>query len=80
MTAQAATAPATTALPLKDQTVLVTGGARGLGAAISTAFLEAGANVVINYKTSNEAANVLAQKYPQQALAVQADVRDASAL
>jgi len=81
MTAQAEiTAPTTTALPLKDQIVLVTGGARGLGAAISTAFLEAGAKVVINYKSSATAANELAAKYPQQALAVQADVRDPGAL
>lgn len=80
MTAQAAATPATTALPLKDQTVLVTGGARGLGAAISAAFLEAGANVVVNYKTSSEPANALAKKYPQQALAVQADVTDPNAL
>lgn len=68
------------ALPLAEQQVLVTGAARGLGAAISTAFLDAGANVVLNYHSSGQAANDLAARYPEQALAVQADVREAGQL
>ncbi len=33
----------------KDKTVIVTGGARGIGAAISTLFARTGANVMIDY-------------------------------
>ncbi|MGO3741655.1 3-oxoacyl-ACP reductase [Kerstersia sp.] len=65
---------------LDQQIVLVTGGARGLGAAISRAFLAAGAKVVINYHNSRDAAQALAASAPQQALALQADVRDAAAV
>ncbi|HLR27862.1 MAG TPA: 3-oxoacyl-ACP reductase [Ruania sp.] len=61
---------------LAAQTVLVTGGARGLGAAISRAFLGAGARVVVNYFNSAEAATGLVAEYPQQVLALRADVRD----
>lgn len=61
---------------LDDQVVLVTGGARGLGAAISRAFLDAGARVAINYYASAEAAEALSREYPGRALAVRADVRD----
>jgi 3-oxoacyl-[acyl-carrier protein] reductase len=39
----------------KGQTVVITGGARGIGKAIAECFLEAGARVIITY-TSNEAA------------------------
>ncbi|MDO5493094.1 MAG: 3-oxoacyl-ACP reductase [Nesterenkonia sp.] len=62
---------------LADQIVLVTGGARGLGAAISRAFLDAGARVVINYRSSEEAAQALVEEFPERAFAVAADVRDA---
>ncbi len=61
---------------LADQIVLVTGGARGLGAAISRAFLDAGARVLINYRTSAESAQALVEQFPERALAVAADVRD----
>lgn len=45
---------------LNEQTVLVTGGGRGLGSALVRAFAGQGANVVINYRTSREAAEKLA--------------------
>src|SRR5690606_13337675 len=41
---------------LSPHVVLVTGGARGLGAAISRAFLGQGARVVVNYHRSRDAA------------------------
>lgn len=70
----------TAAHSLATQTVLVTGGARGLGAAISQAFLQAGARVVINYLGSREAAQALAATAPERAIAIQADVRDPEAV
>lgn len=70
------TQAASSALPLEEQVVLVTGGARGLGAAISRAFLGAGAKVVVNYHASERAAWELAGEYPQRAVALAADVRE----
>ncbi len=37
----------------KDKTVIVTGGARGIGKAISLAFAKQGANIVVNYSSTN---------------------------
>lgn len=69
-----------TALSIENQVVLVTGGARGLGAAISRAFLDQGASVIINYLSSKDAAQQLAASAPGRALAYQADVCDARAV
>ncbi|APT91644.1 3-ketoacyl-ACP reductase [Corynebacterium phocae] len=63
-------------LALNEQIVLVTGGARGLGAAISRAFLSQGAKVVINYYQSKDLAQQLAGEYPDNAVAIKADIRD----
>ncbi|GAB3193870.1 3-oxoacyl-ACP reductase [Nesterenkonia suensis] len=65
------------ALPLAEQVVVVTGGARGLGAALTAAFLREGARVVVNYHSSQAAASAIAAAHPEQALAVGADIRDA---
>lgn len=67
-------------LPLKEQLVLVTGAGRGLGSHIARAFLANGAQVIINYLNSNNAAEQLANEFPEQALAIQADVNDAAAV
>ncbi|MET9795620.1 3-oxoacyl-ACP reductase [Nocardiopsis alba] len=64
------------AIPLDRQVVLVTGGARGLGSHLVRAFLREGARVVINHRSSAEAARELADTHPDTALAVRADVRD----
>jgi 3-oxoacyl-[acyl-carrier protein] reductase len=61
---------------LTDQTVLVTGGARGLGRALTDAFLREGATVIVNYFSSGDAAASLMAEHPGRVLAVQADVRD----
>ncbi len=45
------------------KTVLVTGGARGIGKAISEKFAQNGYNVIVNYSKSEEAAYTLAQEY-----------------
>ncbi|WP_459614462.1 3-oxoacyl-ACP reductase [Bordetella sp. 2513F-2] len=66
--------------PISAQVVLVTGGARGLGAHITRAFLGAGARVVVNYLSSAAAAAALAEAAPGRALAVQADVCDPAAV
>ena len=65
-----------TILPLTEQIVLVTGGARGLRAAITRAFLAQGARVVIDYHTSQDAAEDLAAAHPGKAIVIRADVRD----
>ncbi|TXH99322.1 MAG: 3-oxoacyl-ACP reductase [Rhizobium sp.] len=63
-------------LSLKDQTVIVSGGGRGLGAAIATAFAREGAKVAINYRASRERAEVLAASLGDHTRAFQADIRD----
>ena len=63
-------------MQIRDQIVLVTGGARGLGLAITRTLLAEGARVVVNYLNSSAAAEQLVQQYPEQAFAYQADVTD----
>ncbi|MGB3290883.1 MAG: 3-oxoacyl-ACP reductase [Burkholderiaceae bacterium] len=69
-----------TALPIANQIVLVTGGGRGLGSHLVQSFLREGARVVVNYLNSAEAAQALAAQAPDRALAVQTDVADAAAV
>lgn len=68
-------------LGLGGKTVIVTGGAGGLGSAICEEFSAEGAAVVINYLSSGSAAATLAHKIEKErgarALAVRADVRRA---
>lgn len=59
-------------LDFTGKVVLVTGGGRGLGAGIARRFAQAGANVVVNYLNSVDAAEALAVRI--KGLAVQADV------
>lgn len=62
---------------LKDKTVLVTGGSKGIGRACVEAFAEQGANIIINYahdeQAAQEAANA-ADKHGAKTLVVQADI------
>ncbi|TAL75420.1 MAG: 3-oxoacyl-ACP reductase [Burkholderiaceae bacterium] len=67
-------------LSLKEQVVLVTGGARGLGEHIVRAFQREGARVIVNYFNSAGPASVLVAQAPDRTLAVAADVRDADAV
>ncbi len=67
----------------EQQTVLVTGASRGLGAAIAEAFARQGAMVVVNYRERAEAAQAVVARceaHGVPAWALQADVRDAAAV
>lgn len=67
-------------LPFEDQTVLVTGAGRGLGAAIARAFAREGARVAINYRRSAQAAQSLADELGAGTAAFQADITDRDAV
>ena len=63
-------------IDLSGRAVLVTGGARGIGAAISRRFAKAGAKVVVHYGQGAERAQALAQEIGGGALALGADLAD----
>ncbi|HEU4965741.1 MAG TPA: 3-oxoacyl-ACP reductase FabG [Bacilli bacterium] len=72
--------PPSTPRPLADRNALVTGASRGIGRAIALGLAQAGANVIVNYRASAEAAEEVTtacRAYGVQALAVQADVTQA---
>ncbi|MDR2513315.1 MAG: 3-oxoacyl-ACP reductase FabG [Puniceicoccales bacterium] len=65
-------------LQLKNKVALVTGGSRGIGAAICEAFAREGAHVAFNYTSSREAAKALAEylraKYGIKVFCTSADI------
>lgn len=64
---------------LAGQVVLVTGGSRGIGAAIARAAAEAGAGVAIGYRENADAASSVVESIRGKgrvAVAFQADVSD----
>ena len=65
---------------IAEQWVLVTGGARGLGNAITRALAREGAGVVINYHRSDKAAAALVEELGPRTIALQADVTDTAAV
>ncbi len=63
----------------KDQVVIVTGGTRGIGRGIATAFLKEGAAVIATYAGNEKAAMEFKEKYPTLTIA-KCDVRDEDAI
>lgn len=65
-------------LHLKDKVVLITGGAKGIGAAISEEFAKEGAKLVVNYRSNPkkclEYIDYLKDKYNIEAIGVCGDV------
>ncbi len=64
-------------MPENDKVVLVTGGAKGIGKAISLKFASLGFKVAVNYRGSDELASALVKKVNNeggQALSVRGDV------
>jgi len=63
--------------PFREKTALVTGAARGIGKACAVMMGQAGANVVVNYRTSEAAAMQTVEEIESlgvKAIAIQADV------
>src|SRR5262245_11609109 len=76
------------AVPLSDnkslsgKVALITGGSRGIGAAVARRFAAAGSRVAIGYQSRSDAALKLAQEITAaggQCLAMQADITDGDA-
>jgi NAD(P)-dependent dehydrogenase (short-subunit alcohol dehydrogenase family) len=69
--------PISSLLDFRGKTALVTGAGSGIGAGIARRFAEAGARVVVHYRTSQAQAEAVASEINHsggQALAVQADL------
>ncbi|MGC2743818.1 MAG: SDR family NAD(P)-dependent oxidoreductase, partial [Candidatus Angelobacter sp.] len=68
-------------LSLEGRVAVVTGGSRGIGAAIVRMFTQAGARVVFNYQKASKAADDLCWECggAKQCVAVQADLSSAEA-
>ncbi len=68
-------------IDLSGKIALVTGGGNGIGATISLVLAQAGADMVINYNTSESKANKIRDKIEamgRRAVVIQADVGDTS--
>jgi len=62
---------------LKDKVAIVTGSSRGVGKSIAIAFGAAGADVVVNYSSSQKSADEVVEKiksFGRRAIAIKADI------
>lgn len=69
--------------PLAGKRALVTGGSRGIGAAIAVALAEQGADVAVTYQSSGERAREVVasiEKLGRRGVAIQADSADPAAI
>jgi 3-oxoacyl-[acyl-carrier protein] reductase len=65
-------------IPFQQQTVLITGASKGIGAAVARRFATIGMNVVIHYNQAHEAANEVARScmlHGSKVLTISADIR-----
>ncbi|MEV4252482.1 SDR family oxidoreductase [Spirillospora sp. NPDC049652] len=68
---------------IENKVALVTGGSRGIGAAVAVRLAEGGADVAFTYQSNTEAAEKVVEKIKQtgrRALAIKADGADAAAV
>ncbi|QNI46052.1 beta-ketoacyl-(acyl-carrier-protein) reductase (KR) [Synechococcus sp. WH 8101] len=73
----------TTSAPMTGQTAIVTGASRGIGRCVALALAEAGAEVVVNYARSADAAEAVVAEILEaggQAYALKADVAEEHAV
>lgn len=61
-------------ISLKGKVILVTGGSRGIGAAICQALGEAGATLAVHYRSNQKQAESIVQQVGQESKAFQADL------
>ncbi len=62
-------------VPISNQTVLITGGGRGLGSEIAKSFYREGAKVIINYRNSYQSAKQLSEFLGENCLILKGDIR-----
>ena len=63
-------------LQINNQTVLITGAGRGLGAEIAKSFYREGAKVIINYRRSFKEAKKLANSLGENSFLIKGDIRN----
>ena len=63
-------------LPIREQTILITGAGRGLGSQIAKSFYREGAKIIINYRKSYDSAKTLSKSLGENSCLTQGDIRD----